>query len=64
MLTGEGSDGADGVRVVKSHGGKVLVQDEASTEFSGMPDAAIRTGTADRILPLGAIAAYLTELTT
>jgi two-component system chemotaxis response regulator CheB len=63
VLTGTGSDGADGVRAVKSHGGTVLVQDEASAEFPGMPDAAIRTGTADRILPLNAIAACLTEIT-
>jgi two-component system chemotaxis response regulator CheB len=64
VLTGTGSDGANGVRAVKSRGGTVLVQDEASAEFPGMPDAAIRTGTADRILPLNAIAACLTELTT
>jgi two-component system, chemotaxis family, protein-glutamate methylesterase/glutaminase len=63
VLTGTGSDGADGVRAVKRHGGTVIVQDEASAEFSGMPDAAIRTGKADRILPLEAIAACLTELT-
>jgi two-component system chemotaxis response regulator CheB len=63
VLTGTGSDGADGVRAVKRQGGTVIVQDEASAEFSGMPDAAIRTGKADRILPLEAIAACLTELT-
>jgi len=63
VLTGTGRDGADGVRVIKSHGGTVIVQDEASAEFFGMPDAAIRTGTADQILPLGAIATALMELT-
>ena len=63
VLTGTGSDGADGVRAIKSHGGTVLVQDEASAEFSGMPDAAIRTGKADCILPLDAIAACLVDLT-
>jgi two-component system chemotaxis response regulator CheB len=63
VLTGTGSDGADGVCAVKGHGGTVIVQDEASAEFSGMPDAAIRTGTADRILPLDAIAACLIDLT-
>ena len=63
VLTGTGSDGANGVRAIKSQGGTVLVQDEASAEFFGMPDAAIRTGTADRILPLDAIAACLMELT-
>jgi two-component system, chemotaxis family, protein-glutamate methylesterase/glutaminase len=63
VLTGTGSDGADGVCAIKSRGGTVIVQDEASAQFFGMPDAAIRTGTADRILPLDAIAACLVELT-
>ena len=63
VLTGTGSDGADGVRAVKDHGGTVIVQDEASSRFFGMPDAAIRTGKADRILPLGEIAPALIDLT-
>jgi two-component system chemotaxis response regulator CheB len=63
VLTGTGSDGADGVRAVKSRGGTVIVQDEASARFAGMPHAAIHTGTADRVLPLGAIAAALIDLT-
>jgi two-component system chemotaxis response regulator CheB len=63
VLTGTGSDGADGVRAVKSHGGTVIVQDEASSRFAGMPHAAIQTGTADRVLPLGAIAVALIDLT-
>jgi len=63
VLSGTGRDGADGVCAVKSRGGTVIVQDEASAEFFGMPDAAIRTGTADQILPLDAIAAALVELT-
>jgi two-component system chemotaxis response regulator CheB len=63
VLTGTGSDGADGVRAVKERGGTVIVQDEASSRFFGMPGAAIRTGTADHILPLDAIAAALIDLT-
>ena len=63
VLTGTGKDGADGVRAIKSRGGTVIVQDEVSAEFFGMPSAAIQTGTADQILPLGAIAAALMELT-
>ena len=42
---GRARDGADGVLAIKRHGGTVIVQDEASSEFFGMPDAAVRTGT-------------------
>jgi two-component system chemotaxis response regulator CheB len=63
VLTGTGRDGADGVRAIKSRGGTVIVQDEASADFFGMPDAAIKTGMANQILPLDAIAAALKELT-
>ncbi len=61
VLTGNGSDGAMGVQAIKKMGGTVIVQDEKSSEFSGMPTAAIRTGP-DFILPLGEIAAALTTL--
>jgi two-component system, chemotaxis family, protein-glutamate methylesterase/glutaminase len=63
VLSGTGKDGAEGVRAIKSRGGTVIVQDEASAEFFGMPDAAIRTGVADRVLPLDGVAAALIELT-
>jgi two-component system chemotaxis response regulator CheB len=63
VLTGTGKDGAEGVRAIKSRGGTVIVQDEASAEFFGMPSAAIRTGVADRVLALDDIAPALVELT-
>lgn len=62
VATGTGFDGATGVRVIKSCGGKVIVQDELSSEFFGMPGAAINTGDVDLILPLDQIAAALTRL--
>ncbi|MEA2618105.1 MAG: CheB methylesterase, partial [Chloroflexota bacterium] len=37
-------------------------QDEQSSEFTGMPQAAIRTGQSDFVLPLGEIAAALVGL--
>ncbi|ATL67752.1 chemotaxis protein CheB [Nocardia terpenica] len=56
VLTGSGSDGARGVGAVKARGGTVIVQDPDEAEFRGMPDAAVRTGAADLILPLAEIA--------
>lgn len=63
VLTGTGRDGADGVREIHRHGGTVIVQDEASSEFFGMPGASIRTGMVDRVLPLDEIAPALVGLT-
>jgi two-component system chemotaxis response regulator CheB len=62
VLSGSGKDGAQGVQDIKRHGGTVIVQDEATAEFDGMPGAARKTGVADRVLPLAEIAAALIEL--
>jgi two-component system chemotaxis response regulator CheB len=63
VLSGSGRDGAMGVKAVKKMGGTVIVQDEKSSEFFGMPDAARQTGIVDSVLPLGEIAAALSALT-
>jgi two-component system chemotaxis response regulator CheB len=52
VLTGTGSDGAMGVRAINRMGGRTIAQDEGTSEFFGMPEAAIRTGVVDCILPL------------
>ncbi|HEV7465199.1 MAG TPA: chemotaxis protein CheB [Candidatus Dormibacteraeota bacterium] len=62
VLTGCGHDGATGVCAIKKRGGTVIVQDEQSSEFRGMPQAAIRTGQSDFVLPLGEIAPALVAL--
>jgi two-component system, chemotaxis family, protein-glutamate methylesterase/glutaminase len=62
VLTGCGQDGAMGVQAIKRMGGTVIVQDEQSSDFQGMPQAAIRTGDADFVLPLGEIAGALVTL--
>ena len=57
VLTGMGQDGCRGCEIVKSRGGQVLVQDEASSVVWGMPGAVARAGLADLILPIERIGA-------
>lgn len=56
VLTGMGSDGLNGSRVIREQGGSVLAQDEPSSTVWGMPGAVASAGLAHRILPLDAIA--------
>lgn len=51
VLSGTGSDGTRGIRAIKEAGGMVMVQDEQTAKFDGMPRSAIATGLADYILP-------------
>ncbi|MEI6515458.1 MAG: chemotaxis protein CheB [bacterium] len=52
VLSGMGSDGAQGIRAIKSEGGMVMVQAPASTEYDGMPRSALDTGLVDyELLP-------------
>ena len=59
ILTGMGSDGAIGLRLLKRHGCFVVAQDEASCVVYGMPKAAVDAGVVDQVLTLDAIAGRL-----
>lgn len=64
VLTGNGSNGAMGVRAIKEMGGTAIAQDQASCEDFEMPSRAISTGSVDWVLPLNEIAAMLVNLVT
>ena len=59
VLSGTGVDGSTGVRAIKKMGGLVIAQDQSTSEFFGMPEAAILTGQVDFILPITEIASAL-----
>ncbi len=62
ILTGMGSDGAQGMLALKCVGARTIAQDEATCVVFGMPREAIQRGGVDRVLPLEGIAtALLTE---
>ncbi|MFB6164997.1 MAG: chemotaxis response regulator protein-glutamate methylesterase [Haloarculaceae archaeon] len=64
VLTGMGTDGADGVRDVEAAGGHVIAQDEATSAVYGMPKRAVETGAVDAVLPLEKIAEGILETIT
>jgi two-component system chemotaxis response regulator CheB len=62
VLTGMGSDGMLGCRVIRDHGGSVLAQDQASSIVWGMPGAVVNAGLAQKVLPLNALAPEILRL--
>ena len=54
--------GAGVAGALKRAGGTIFAQDEASSEYFGMPSSAIETGLVDTVLPLDRIASALCEL--
>ena len=55
LLTGMGSDGAQGMLSMRKAGASTIAQDEASCVVYGMPREAVRLGGAERVLPLSSI---------
>lgn len=47
VLSGTGSDGAEGIKYIKEKGGLVMTQSSESAKFDGMPKNAVHTGVVD-----------------
>jgi two-component system chemotaxis response regulator CheB len=62
ILTGMGSDGTLGLRLLKRHGSYTIAQNEASCVVYGMPKAAVEANVVDEILPLEHIGSRITTL--
>lgn len=60
LLTGMGTDGAEGLLAMRQAGATTVAQDEAKSIVFGMPREAILRGAAEQVLPLGEIAQALT----
>lgn len=59
VLTGANADGAAGLARLKDRGGVAIVQDPSTSARATMPEAAIAATSADAILPLAEIPAFL-----
>ncbi len=61
VLTGMGMDGAEGLKLLREAGGRVIAQSEESCVVFGMPKAAIEQGSVDQVLHLDEIASALKQ---
>ncbi|WP_432737555.1 protein-glutamate methylesterase/protein-glutamine glutaminase [Maridesulfovibrio sp. FT414] len=59
ILTGMGNDGRDGIRELKSKGGRAIAQSDSSCVVYGMPKAIVDDGLADEIVDIDDMAAAI-----
>lgn len=59
VLSGTGADGAEGLQAIRADEGVTFAQDPQSAKFSGMPEAAIKTGAVDFVLGIPELAQEL-----
>jgi two-component system, chemotaxis family, protein-glutamate methylesterase/glutaminase len=64
VLTGMGRDGEKGATLIRSAGGEVFAQDEATSVVWGMPGAVTMSGQADKVLPLPRIGQEIAAMLT
>jgi len=63
IMTGMGSDGAQGMKAIYREGGLTVGQDEASCIVYGMPRACAELGVLNRVVPLSGIPTQILEAT-
>ncbi len=61
VLTGMGRDGLEGARAIKQAGGVMLAEAESTCTVYGMPRVLAEAGLADRMVPIGEMAAAMRE---
>ncbi len=59
IMTGMGSDGTLGLRLMKRQGAQIIAQDQTSCVVYGMPMEAVKAGVVDVVLPLSDIGAEI-----
>ena|SRR5438132_1657045 len=62
LLTGMSRDGTSGLKRIREYGGFTVVQDPVTAQGRIMPEAAIESAVADKILPLEKIGSFLVDL--
>ncbi len=62
LMTGMGTDGADGMRAVQTAGGATIAQSMDTCVVDSMPRAAIEAGYASRVVALDALPSILQTL--
>ncbi len=61
IMTGMGSDGAEGMKAIHRRGGVTIGQDESTSTVYGMPRAAAELGVLTRVVPLSQIPAQILQ---
>ncbi|MCW2277922.1 protein-glutamate methylesterase/protein-glutamine glutaminase [Heliophilum fasciatum] len=56
ILTGMGSDGTEGMKLIKQRSGRTIAEDASTCVVFGMPKVAIESGCVDRVVPLTDVA--------
>ena len=60
-MTGMGSDGVEGSRILQEKGGYLIAQNEASCVVYGMPKAVVDAGLADEVVGVDSLAASIQD---